>query len=80
MKTGNLAKKAAAVLVPGVSLMVFALPGTAAAASAPAEVRAVHGLQGLHVLQGLQGLQGLCGIPAKVVDRLPVCHRVNGWQ
>ncbi|QLE72822.1 hypothetical protein FGW37_15600 [Streptomyces rectiverticillatus] len=71
MKTGNLAKKAAAVLVPGVSLMVFALPGTAAAAPAPAEVRAVH---------GLQGLQALCGIPAKVVDRLPVCHRVNGWQ
>ncbi|WP_190024877.1 hypothetical protein [Streptomyces hiroshimensis] len=76
MKTGQLVKKAAAVLVPGVSLAVFALPGTAAAASAsaPSDVRAAQGSYELH------GLRGLCGIPVKVVDRLPVCHRVNGWQ
>ncbi|MFF7726010.1 hypothetical protein [Streptomyces sp. NPDC008001] len=66
--TGKFAAKAAAVLVPGVSLAVFALPGTAVAAPAAADA---HGLHGLH---------GLCGIPVKLVDRLPVCHRVNGWQ
>ncbi|MCF3100060.1 hypothetical protein IPZ58_00445 [Streptomyces roseoverticillatus] len=63
--TGKFAKKAAAVLVPGVSLAVFALPGTAVAAPAAADGRAAH---------------GLCAIPVKLVDRLPVCHRVNGWQ
>ncbi|MFH8787208.1 hypothetical protein [Streptomyces roseoverticillatus] len=63
--TGKFAKKAAAVLVPGVSLAVFALPGTAVAAPA------AHGPHAAH---------GLCALPVKLVDRLPVCHRVNGWQ
>ncbi|MEU8550422.1 hypothetical protein AB0C81_26155 [Streptomyces roseoverticillatus] len=63
--TGKFAQKAAAVLVPGVSLAVFALPGTAVAAPAAADAHAAH---------------GLCAVPVKLVDRLPVCHRVNGWQ
>ncbi|MEV5379710.1 MULTISPECIES: hypothetical protein [Streptomyces] len=66
--TGKFAKKAAAVLVPGVSLAVFALPGTAVAAPAAPTVADAH------------AAHGLCALPVKLVDRLPVCHRVNGWQ
>ncbi|MEV4503677.1 hypothetical protein [Streptomyces klenkii] len=69
--TGKFAKKAAAVLVPGALLGAFALPGTAMAAPAAPVAADVHAVSVVH---------GLCGIPVKLVDRLSVCHRVNGWQ